>query len=123
MNADVIVPSTSEISDRIALNDRVADVLSGRYQGDIIKLPLQTNPRAKMQNVQDGFVKLFAKRGSSTIVGGVVVGPRASELIFPIALAVANRLNVDQFSSTFTVYPSLSGSLSEAARQLHGFGD
>ena len=75
------------------------------------------------QNVQDGFVKIFARKGSHTIVGGVVVSPRASELIFPIALAVANRLNVDQFSSTFTVYPSMSGSLSEAARQLHEIAD
>jgi dihydrolipoamide dehydrogenase len=84
-----------------------------------VMLPLSKNPRAKMQNVSDGFVKLFARSGSHTIVGGVVVGPRASELIFPIALAVANRLNVDQFSSTFTIYPSMSGSLAEAARQLH----
>ena len=44
-------------------------------------------------------------------------------LVFPIALAVANRLNVDQFAATYTVYPSLSGSLSEAARQLHEIAD
>ncbi|MGO0576598.1 NAD(P)H-quinone dehydrogenase [Ornithinimicrobium panacihumi] len=100
-----------------------ADIDSGRVDARAVMLPLSKNPRAKMQNVQDGFVKIFAKKGSSTIVGGVVVGPRASELIFPIALAVANRLNVDQFSATFTVYPSLSGSLSEAARQLHAFSD
>ena len=49
----------------------------------------------------------------------VVVAPRASELIFPVALAVANRLSVDQVASTFTVYPSLSGSVTEAARKLH----
>ena len=100
-----------------------ADIDEGRVDARAVMLPLSKNPRAKMQNAQDGFVKIFAKKGSSTIVGGVVVGPRASELIFPIALAVANRLNVDQFSSTFTVYPSLSGSLSEAARQLHSFSD
>lgn len=100
-----------------------ADVDEGRVDATAVMLPLSKNPRAKMQNAQDGFVKIFAKKGSSTIVGGVVVGPRASELIFPIALAVANRLNVDQFSATFTVYPSLSGSLSEAARQLHSFSD
>ena len=100
-----------------------ADIDEGRVDARGVMLPLTKNPRAKMQNVQDGFVKLFAKTGSSTIVGGVVVGPRASELIFPIALAVANRLNVDQFSTTYTVYPSLSGSLSEAARQLHEIAD
>jgi NAD(P)H dehydrogenase (quinone) len=100
-----------------------ADVDQGRVDATVVMLPLTKNPRAKMQNVQDGFVKLFARTGSLTIVGGVVVAPRASELIFPIALAVANRLNVDQFSATFTVYPSMSGSLAEAARQLHAIAD
>lgn len=100
-----------------------ADLDEGRVDADSVMLPLSKNPRAKMQNTHDGFVKIFAKSGSRTIVGGVVVGPRASELIFPIALAVANRLNVDQFSSTYTVYPSMSGSLSEAARQLHEIAD
>ncbi|MDO5629519.1 MAG: NAD(P)H-quinone dehydrogenase [Mobilicoccus sp.] len=84
-----------------------------------ILMPLATNPRAKMDNLDQGFVKLFARRGSNTLLGGVVVAPRASELIFPIALAVHNRLTVDQVASTITVYPSLSGSIAEAARRLH----
>lgn len=96
-----------------------ADVASGRYQGDVLKLALKTNPRAKMMNVEDGFVKIIARRGSGTVIGGVVVGPRASELIFPIAIAVAQKLHVDDLANTFTVYPSLTGSISEAARRLH----
>ena len=84
-----------------------------------VKLPLATNARAKMQGVHDGFVKLFARSGSGTVVGGVVVAPRASELIFPVALAVDGRLTVDQLAHSFTVYPSISGSVAEAARQLH----
>ena len=96
-----------------------ADVDSGKVDARSVMLPLTGNPRAKMQNLKHGFVKIFARNGSDTILGGVVVAPRASELIFPLTLAVANRLNVDQFSSTFTVYPSMSGSIAEAARQLH----
>ena len=48
-----------------------------------------------------------------------MVAPRASELIFPVALAVQHRLTVDQVADTFTVYPSMSGSIAEAARRLH----
>ena len=84
----------------------------------MVKLPLATNARAKMQGVSDGFIKLFARRGSGTVVGGVVVAPRASELIFPVALAVDVRLTVDQLAHSFTIYPSISGSITEAARQL-----
>jgi NAD(P)H dehydrogenase (quinone) len=84
-----------------------------------VKLPLATNARAKMQGVHEGFVKLFARAGSGTVVGGVIVAPRASELIFPVALAVDGRLTVDQLAHSFTIYPSISGSVAEAARQLH----
>ena len=84
-----------------------------------VKLALATNARAKMQGVRDGFVKLFARMGSGTVVGGVIVAPRASELIHPVALAVETRLTVDQLAHSFTIYPSISGSVAEAARQLH----
>jgi pyruvate/2-oxoglutarate dehydrogenase complex dihydrolipoamide dehydrogenase (E3) component len=95
------------------------DIAAGKYQGDVIKLSLNTNPRAKMMNVTEGFVKIIARRGSGTVIGGVVVAPRASELIFPIAIAVTQKLHVDDVANTFTVYPSLTGSISEAARRLH----
>jgi dihydrolipoamide dehydrogenase len=83
------------------------------------KLPLATNPRAKMQGIRDGFVKLYARGSSGTVVGGVIVSPRASELIHVVSLAVSLDLTVDQVAAAFTVYPSLSGSVAEAARRLH----
>ena len=86
---------------------------------EAVMMPLSRNPRAKMLGIEEGFVKLFAYRGTGTLLGGVVVAPRASELIFPVAIAVQNRLSVDQVASTFTIYPSLTGTLAEAARRLH----
>lgn len=47
------------------------------------------------------------------------MAPRASELIHPISIAVDNNLTVEQIANAFTVYPSLSGSIAEVARQLH----
>jgi dihydrolipoamide dehydrogenase len=82
-------------------------------------LPLARNPRAKMIGMRDGFVKLFAHPEAGVVLGGVVVAPRASELVFPITLAVAHRLTVDDVANSFTVYPSLSGSIAESARVLH----
>ncbi len=95
------------------------DVDAGRVAANAVMLPLATNPRAKMDSFQDGFVKVFSQQGSGTVLGGVVVAPRASELIYPVSVAVQNHLTVDQLSGTFTVYPSMSGSISEAARRLH----
>ena len=83
-----------------------------------MKLALSRNARAKMQGLTDGFVKIFARPGSGTVLGAVVVAPRASELILPLSIAVQNGLHAEQLAYTFSVYPSLSGSLTEAARQL-----
>jgi len=91
----------------------------GVAQGEIYKLPLASNPRAKMMGLKDGFVKLFARTGSGTVIGGVIVAPRASELILPISMAVEHRLTVDEVARAFAVYPSLSDSITEAARAMH----
>jgi dihydrolipoamide dehydrogenase len=95
-----------------------AQVDSGAVAATAIRLPLATNARAKMQGLTDGFVKLFCRPGSGQVLGGVVVAPQASELIMPVSLAVQNGLTADQVAHTFSIYPSLSGSLTEAARQL-----
>jgi NAD(P)H dehydrogenase (quinone) len=95
------------------------DVEQGLINGVVRKLPLSSNPRAKMQGIKDGFVKIIARQGSGTVIGGVIVGPRASELIYPIAIAVERRLTVDQVARVFAVYPSLTSSITDAMRAMH----
>jgi dihydrolipoamide dehydrogenase len=94
------------------------DVDSGKVLARTVKLPLATNARAKMDAFADGFVKLFARRNSGIVLGGVIVAPRASDLILGVSLAVEQQLTVDEIAHTFAVYPSLTGSITEAARQL-----
>lgn len=96
---------------------------SGDVNARTVILPLETNPRAKMRSLRHGFVKMFCRRHSGIIIGGVVVAPTASELILPIAVAVTNQLTVSDLAESFAVYPSLSGSITEAARQLVSHDD
>ena len=95
-----------------------ATVDAGGVEVRSVKLPLARNARAKMAGVTDGFVKLFARPGTGVVLGGVVVAPKASELILPVTMGVQLGLTVDQIAQTFSVYPSLSGSITEAGRQL-----
>jgi NAD(P)H dehydrogenase (quinone) len=97
-------------------------VESGSVGAHVVNLPLATNARAKMLGLSDGFVKLFCRPGTGTVLGGVVVAPDASELVLAVSMAVQHALTVDQVAHTFSIYPSLSGSLTEAARQLHQRG-
>jgi dihydrolipoamide dehydrogenase len=95
------------------------EIEQGLVRGEVQKIMLDNNPRAKMQGIEEGFIKLYSSVGSGTVIGGVVVAPTASDLIYPIAVAIENRLTVDQLARTYTVYPSLSGSIAEAASALH----
>jgi pyruvate/2-oxoglutarate dehydrogenase complex dihydrolipoamide dehydrogenase (E3) component len=95
-----------------------AAIDNGDVPARTVMLPLNTNPRAKMSSLRRGFVKIFCRPATGVVIGGVVVAPTASELILPIAIAVQNNLSVNDLAQTFSVYPSLSGSITEAARQL-----
>jgi NAD(P)H dehydrogenase (quinone) len=100
----------------VGVSQRDVDV--GAVGARVVKLPLATNARAKMDGFSDGFVKLFTRRNTGIVLGGVIVAPRASELILGVSLAVEQQLTVDEIAHTFAVYPSLSGSVTEAARRL-----
>ncbi|MGO8768865.1 MAG: NAD(P)H-quinone dehydrogenase [Mycobacterium sp.] len=95
----------------------------GSVTARTIMLPLRTNARAKMSGLRQGFVKIFCRRSTGVMIGGVVVAPIASELILPIAVAVTNRITVNELAQTLAVYPSLSGSITEAARRLMAHDD
>jgi NAD(P)H dehydrogenase (quinone) len=100
-----------------------AAIDDGSVPARTIMLPLETNARAKMSELRHGFVKLFCRHATGVVIGGVVVAPIASELILPIAVAVQNRITVNELAETFAIYPSLSGSITEAARRLIAHDD
>lgn len=128
---DAVMPlEQSAVSSTIFTDPEIAtvgvtqgDLDSDEVRGEVVLLPLRTNARAKMHGHRDGFVKLFCRRGSRIIAGGVVVAPNASELIHAITVAVDKRLTSEELAHVFTVYPSLSGSVGEASRRLRGSGE
>ncbi|MDT4937729.1 MAG: hypothetical protein QOG80_1400 [Pseudonocardiales bacterium] len=93
-------------------------ITSGEVPARSVTLPLATNARAKMQGFDAGFVKIYCRPATGVVIGGVVVAPGASELIFPLAMAVQRSLTVAELAGTIGVYPALTGSIAEAARRL-----
>ncbi len=100
----------------VGVTQRAID--DGSVEARVVDVPLARNARAKMGGIVDGFVKLFTRPATGIVLGGVVVAPKASELILPVSMGVQLGLTVDQLAQTFSVYPSLSGSITEAGRQL-----
>jgi pyruvate/2-oxoglutarate dehydrogenase complex dihydrolipoamide dehydrogenase (E3) component len=83
----------------------------------ITKHLIRANPRAVMENETDGMIKLLSDPDDGTVLGGAMVGFRASEVITTVALAVHARLNIQALAETAAVNPSMSESLQRAAEK------
>jgi NAD(P)H dehydrogenase (quinone) len=83
----------------------------------VVKHLIRANPRAVMEGETDGMIKLLSDPGDGTILGGAMVGFRASEVITAVALAVHAKLSVQVLAETAAVNPSMSESLQRAAEK------
>lgn len=82
--------------------------------------PLKANSRARCTAHEEGFVKVIAHKTSHHILGVHIVSDHASELIAEGALAIHNRLKVEELFHTSHAHPTLSESLKEAALGVFG---
>jgi pyruvate/2-oxoglutarate dehydrogenase complex dihydrolipoamide dehydrogenase (E3) component len=79
------------------------------------KVPFTSNARSVLQFFTRGFVKVTSDPATGVVLGGTIVGHRASELIGVIALAVQARVTVSTLVDTLMVHPSMVEAISEAA--------
>lgn len=79
------------------------------------KVPFASNARSVLQFFTRGFVKVTSDPATGVVLGGTIVGHRASELIGVIALAVQARVTVSTLVETLMVHPSMVEAISEAA--------
>lgn len=79
------------------------------------KVPFAANARGVLQGYTRGFVKVVSDPATGVVLGGTIVGHRASELIGILALAVQVDVKAEQLIETLMVHPSLSESISDAA--------
>ncbi len=96
----------------------------GEVPARTVMLPLSTNARRQdVASCAGASSRSSADPRPGVVIGGVVVAPIASELILPIAIAVQNRISVNDLAQTFSVYPSQSGSITEAGPPADGHDD
>ncbi len=79
------------------------------------KVPFTANNRAVLQGFTRGFVKVVSDPATGVVLGGTIVGHRASELISAVALAVNTGVTVSQLVDTLMVHPSMSEAITDAA--------
>jgi len=72
----------------------------------VIKFSMSDIDRAITDEVQSGFCKVFVKKGK--LLGAVIVGENAGELIAEFTLAINVGLKLDKIAKTIHAYPTLS---------------
>ncbi|MFB6110807.1 MAG: dihydrolipoyl dehydrogenase [Halodesulfurarchaeum sp.] len=90
------------------------------YGTRIGEFPLRSSGRALTMDQEAGFVRIVADADSGTVLGGRAVGPKASEVIAEIGLAVQTGTTVEEIAETVHTHPTLSESTMEAAQNALG---
>ncbi len=80
----------------------------------ILRWPFAENDRAQAERRTEGFLKAMVDR-KGRILGVVIVGHGAGELLTPWTLAMANRLPIGAFSAITFPYPTYSEASKRAA--------
>jgi dihydrolipoamide dehydrogenase len=95
----------------------LADVVAAAQGRKVrtMKVPFSSNARSVLQDFTRGFVKITSDPATGVVLGGTVVGHRASELIGMIALAVQARVTTQTLVETLLVHPSMIEAISDAA--------
>ncbi len=84
------------------------------------RFPFAASGKALAEGEAQGFVKILCDAASGRVVGGVVVGPHASDLIHEVALAVEAELSFDKLAGMIHAHPTLAESVMEAAEAVEG---
>jgi dihydrolipoamide dehydrogenase len=77
--------------------------------------PFSANGRAKALGTTEGLVKIIAHAESDKILGGHIVGPRASELLGEVIVAMEFGGSSEDLARSFHAHPTLNEVVREAA--------
>ena len=78
------------------------------------KFMFAANGKALTLGEGHGFIKVFGSEEDNKLLGVMIMGPHANDLIHEGALAISNGMTVDDISRTIHAHPTLSESFMEA---------
>lgn len=82
----------------------------------IDKFDFMGSGMARILDETSGFIKIISDKKTEEILGTSIIGPRATELINILTLALSSRLKISQIRDTIFAHPTLSESIGEALK-------
>ena len=89
-----------------------------REQGREVRVgafPFLANGRARAMEERDGQVRLVADAHSDRLLGGHILGPRASDLVAELAVALELEASAEDIARSVHAHPTLPEAIKEAA--------
>ncbi|MBE9165197.1 mercuric reductase [Tychonema sp. LEGE 06208] len=97
---------------RVGMGDREA-----KEKGidiDTFLIPFDKVDRAIIDGEEEGFVKIYVKKGSDKILGATIVARHAGDMISEITLAMVNNIGLGKIASTIHPYPTQAEAIRKA---------
>ena len=91
---------------RVGINEREATQRGIKYE--ITRYDLEDLDRAITEDSAQGFVKILTPPGSDRILGAIIVGQRAGEMLAEFVLAMRSGLGLGKILGTIHAYPTWS---------------
>lgn len=85
---------------------------------EVIKVPYSANGKALILDAEAGYIKLLRNPETLELIGGMVFGKDADNLIAPITLAITNKLTAKDLQETIFAHPTVSELIHEGAMGL-----
>ncbi|MGA2091620.1 MAG: NAD(P)/FAD-dependent oxidoreductase [Endomicrobiales bacterium] len=82
--------------------------------------PFAASAMAFIEHERAGWVKIMCDKSSSIVLGGIIIGKSAEDLISLISLAVRHKLTINDLQRELFFHPSLSESVHLAAQNAAG---
>ncbi|MCB1053410.1 MAG: dihydrolipoyl dehydrogenase, partial [Acidobacteria bacterium] len=89
------------------------EIMTGQF-------PFVALGKAKAQNDTEGFVKIIANKTSEEVLGMVIVGHNAGDLIGEGLIGIEMGAFLDDFGTTIHPHPTLTEAIMEAAKKAKG---
>ncbi len=82
--------------------------------------PFSNSGKAYITGETEGFINIVTNKETGEILGAQMIGPRASDLIHEVAVAMKGEMLVDDLATTIHSHPTLSEAVMEAAEDCFG---
>ncbi|MHB1653590.1 MAG: dihydrolipoyl dehydrogenase [Desulfitobacteriaceae bacterium] len=116
-----IVPSCIYTSPEIAaVGLTESEALNKGYKVKIGRFPVSINGKSMIMGEKEGLIKIITDEITGEILGTQIMGPRATDMIAEICVAMKLEATIEEVAATIHPHPTVSEIIMEAAHDVEG---